>query len=171
MKIYRDNERAKLPEFATEGSACFDLRACFDVGDKIVAYNPQNKKVELPVRMLGGSKVPAVQIHPMYRVLIPTGLIFDIPNNHVMKIYIRSSMALKNGVTLANSTAIIDSDYIDPTYIMIHNVSDILLNIYHDDRIAQGQLCKLEKYNLTERKTPPTQKTDRDGGMGSTGTN
>lgn len=171
MKIYRENENATIPEFATEGSACFDLRACFGLGDKIIAYNPQNKKVELPVRILGSNRNPAVQIHPMYRVLIPTGLIFDIPRNHVMKIYIRSSMALKNGVTLANSTAIIDSDYVDPTYIMIHNVSDILLNIYNGDRIAQAALEKLDSYTLTERKTRPAQKTDRDGGMGSTGTN
>lgn len=171
MKIYRETERAQMPEFATEGSACFDLRACFDVGDKVVAYNPQNKKVELPVRILGGSKVPAIQVHPMYRVLVPTGLIFDIPTNHALKIYIRSSMALKHGVTLANSTAIIDSDYVDPTYVMLHNISDILLNIYHDDRIAQAELVKLDRYTLTERKTPPTQKTDRAGGLGSTGTN
>jgi dUTP pyrophosphatase len=171
MKIYRENELARIPEFATAGSACFDLRACFSAGDKVTAYNPQNKKVQLPVRMLGGATSPAIQIHPMYRVLIPTGLIFDIPNNHALKIYIRSSMALKNGVTLANSTAIIDSDYVDPTYVMVHNISDILLNIYHDDRIAQAELCELKKYSLTERKTPPTQKTERDGGMGSTGTN
>jgi dUTP pyrophosphatase len=170
MKIYRENELASIPEFATEGSACFDLRACFSEGEKVTAYNPQNKKVQLPVRMLGGASTPAIQVHPMYRVLVPTGLIFDIPKNHVMKIYIRSSMALKNGVTLANSTAIIDSDYVDQTFVMVHNISDILLNIYHGDRIAQAELCETKQYNLVERKTPPAQKTNRDGGMGSTGT-
>lgn len=171
MKIFRENKKALIPEFATEGSACFDLRACFDLGDKVIAYNPQNKKIELPARILGGSKAPAIQVHPMYRVLVPTGLIFDIPKNHVMKIYIRSSMALKNGISLANNTAIIDSDYIDPAYVMIHNISDIVVNIYDGDRIAQAALEKLDSYNLTERMTRPTQKTDREGGFGSTGTN
>jgi dUTP pyrophosphatase len=169
MKIYRYDERAEIPEFATEGSACFDLKACFKVGEKVIAYNPQNKKVELPVKMLGGSTAAAVQVHPMYRVLVPTGLIFDIPKNHVMKIYIRSSMALKNGINLANGTAIIDSDYVDPTYILVQNFSDILLNIFDGERIAQAQLSKLDTYTLTERKTRPEQKTDRVGGMGSTG--
>jgi dUTP pyrophosphatase len=170
MKIYRENPKAQLPEFATSGSACFDLRACFSVGDKVVAYNPQNKKIELTARQLSNSQEASIQIHPMYRVLVPTGLIFDIPNNHEMKIYIRSSMALKNGITLANSVAVIDSDYVDPTYVMIHNVSDVLLNIYDGDRIAQAQLVKLQSYELTERKTRPERKTERDGGLGSTGT-
>jgi dUTP pyrophosphatase len=171
MKIFRDNTNAEIPAFATEGSACFDLKACFSLGEKVIAYNPQNKKIQLPIKQLSNSQIPSVQIHPMHRVLIPTGLIFDIPDNHVLKMFIRSSMALKNGVCLANGTAIIDSDYVDPTYILVHNVSDILLNIYHGDRVAQGQLIKLPKYELSETETRPVQKTDRDGGMGSTGTN
>jgi dUTP pyrophosphatase len=171
MKIFRDNPNAEIPAFATEGSACFDIKACFSLGEKIVAYNPQNKKIQLPVKQLSNSQVPAVQIHPMHRVLVPTGLIFDIPDEHVLEIFIRSSMALKNGVCLANGTAIIDSDYVNQTYVLIHNVSDILLNIYHGDRIAQGKLVQLLKYELSETDTRPEQKTSRDGGMGSTGTN
>jgi dUTP pyrophosphatase len=79
-------------------------------------------------------------------------------------------MALKYGLMLANGTAVIDSDYVDPTYVMIYNASDTPYTIYHGDRIAQAELRELKQYALTERKTPPTQKTERDGGMGSTGT-
>ena len=170
MKIYRENELAEIPAFATEGSACFDLRACLAVGDSITAYNPHNRTMELPVRQAGDGRAFA-QLQPSFRVLVPTGLIFDIPKNHVLNIYIRSSMALKYGLLLANGTAVIDSDYVDPTYVMIYNTSDTPFTLYHGDRVAQAELRELKKYTLTERKTAPDQKTERDGGMGSTGTN
>jgi len=167
MKIYRENELAELPEFATEGSACFDLRACLEVGKTVTTYNPHNRKMEMPIKMANGKASLALQ--PGFRTLIPTGLIFDIPKNHVLNFYIRSSMALKNGLMMANSVAVIDSDFVDPAFIMIFNASDTTYNIHHGDRIAQAELRELKKYALTERKTPPTQKTDREGGMGSTG--
>jgi dUTP pyrophosphatase len=168
MKIYRDNPNAELPTFATEGSACFDLRACLEAGKTITAYNPHNRKMELPIRPASDGR-PSASLQPGFRMLIPTGLIFDIPKNHVLNIYIRSSMALKYGLTLANAVAVIDSDYVDPSYIMIFNTSDTPFTLYHGDRIAQAELRELKSYTLTERKTPPAQKTDRDGGMGSTG--
>lgn len=169
MKVYRDKESAKIPEFATEGSACFDLRACLEVNDKIRAYNPHNKEMNIPVKEIRGKL--SIQLHPGFRTLVPTGLIFDIPKNHEIKIYIRSSMALKYGLTLANSVAVIDSDYTDPSYVLVFNASDTPITIQHDDRIAQAQLLPLKQYTLTERKSEIKQKTDRDGGMGSTGTN
>jgi dUTP pyrophosphatase len=170
MKIYRDNEFAEIPSFATEGSACFDLRACLEVGKNITAYNPHNRTMELPVKNASDGRA-SVSLQPSFRVLVPTGLIFDIPKNHVLNIYIRSSMALKHGLLLANGTAVIDSDYVDPSYVMIFNASDTPFTLYHGDRIAQAELRELKQYTLTERKTPPSQKTDRDGGMGSTGIN
>jgi dUTP pyrophosphatase len=167
MKVYRDAENAKIPEFATEGSACFDLRAHFEIGDKIRAYNPHNRSMEIPAKIASG--LPSVQLHPSFRTLIPTGLIFDIPKNHEMKIFIRSSMALKYGIMLANGVAVIDSDYVDPTYILVYNASDTPVTIFSGDRIAQAQLTTLKGYDINERKTRPEAKTDREGGLGSTG--
>ena len=169
MKFFREKQSAIIPEYATEGSACFDLRACLEEGDKVVAYNPHNKKMQIPVKSVSGRL--SIQLHPAFRTLIPTGLIFDIPKNNEMKIYIRSSMALKYGIMLANGVAVIDSDYVEPTYVMIHNASDTPITIFNEDRIAQAQLCPVKQVNLTERKSKPEQKTDREGGLGSTGTN
>jgi dUTPase len=56
MKIYRENELVEIPTFATEGSACFDLRACLEVGKGIIAYNPHNRKMELPVKAAADKK-------------------------------------------------------------------------------------------------------------------
>jgi dUTP pyrophosphatase len=168
MKIYRDNPNAELPTFATEGSACFDLRACLEEGQTVTAYNPHNRKMEMPIRKASDGRA-SVSLQAGFRMLIPTGLIFDIPKNHVLDFFIRSSMALKYGLILANGVAKIDSDYVDPSYIMVLNTSDTSFTVYHGDRIAQAELRELKSYTLTERKTPPAQKTDRDGGMGSTG--
>lgn len=168
MKVFRANENAELPVFATKGSAAFDLKVCLSEGDKVKAFNPHNKEMLLPARMATNGKL-TVQLQPQFRTLVPTGLILDIPTNHVVKLYIRSSMALKFGLGLANDTGIIDSDYVDPLYVMIYNMGDTPINIYHGDRIAQGMLEKTLSYKLEETLERPGQKTDRDGGLGSTG--
>jgi dUTP pyrophosphatase len=170
MKVYRENELSEIPNFMTEGSACFDVKACLESGKSIVAYNPHNKTMELPIRKsLDGRGFVSLQAG--FRFLIPTGLIFDIPKNHVLNLYIRSSIALKYGLMLANGVAVIDSDFVDPTYLLVINTSDTPYTLYHGDRIAQGELREIKTYTLTERKTPPSKKTDREGGIGSTGTN
>ena len=169
MKIYREHENAVIPEFATEGSACFDLRACFDENTRIKTYNPHNKLIDLPVKY--GQNGLQVQAQPQFRILIPTGLIFNIPKGHVLKCYARSSMANKYGLTLANGVGIIDSDYVEQTYISLYNMGDTPITIYHGDRLAQAMLEKTLTYTLEEAKYRPSQKTERDGGIGSTGVN
>jgi dUTP pyrophosphatase len=170
MKIFRANENAEIPSYATKGSAAFDLKACFDETTKIRAFNPHNREMNLPVKRWSNG-VLYVQALPQFRTLIPTGLIFDIPEKYVLKFYIRSSMALKHGISLANDVAIIDSDYVDPAYIMVYNMCDTPINIYHGDRIAQAILEKNVQVDLEEAKEIPARKTDRAGGLGSTGTN
>mgnify|MGYP003694988817 CR=1 FL=1 len=167
MKVFKHTELAELPEFATEGSACFDLKACFAPMEFLKSYNAWNKEAPIVAKERVDG-VHAIKIPPEQRVLIPTGLIFDIPKDHVLKMYVRSSVALKKGLTLANSTGIIDSDYVDPLFVVLHNVSDTLVLLKNGERIAQGMLQKTLKYSISETKTKPEQKTDRDGGLGST---
>lgn len=163
------NENVQLPEFATEGSACFDIRAFLQEGGRIRLYNPLNKETLTPVKRQGGKL--GVQIYPGQRMMIPTGLIFNIPKGSVLKIYPRSGTALKKGLILVNQTGIIDSDYVEETFILLHNMTDGVQFIENGERIAQGMMEKLSSYELKETKTRPSRKTDRDGGMGSTGTN
>jgi dUTP pyrophosphatase len=167
MKIFKVSENAEIPAFATEGSACFDIKVCLNTTDKILSYNPHNRETYFPVKVQNGRA--SIQLQPQFRTLIPTGLIFDIPSNHVMKLHIRSSMALKYGLALANDTGIIDSDYVDPVYVMVYNMGDTPITLYHGDRIAQAMLEKTLSYKLEETKTAPAKKTDRVGGLGSTG--
>ena len=169
MNVYKVSEKAELPEYATDGSACFDIKACFSNGDRLKSYNAWNK--EMPIAVKGVGKNPdAFQLPPTVRVLVPTGLIFDIPKGHVMKMYIRSGTALKKGLTLVNGVGIIDSDYVEQSYIMLENVSDSLVTIEHGERLAQCLIEKTLQMKIVETTEKPEQKTERDGGFGSTGT-
>ena len=110
-----------------------------------------------------------VELYPGERILVPTGLIFDIPLFYSVRIHARSSISLKMGVIIPNGEGIIDSDYYHQTYVMLYNASADEVIIYHGDRIAQGELVKTLDYDLVETEDIPEQKTNRVGGFGSTG--
>ena len=110
-----------------------------------------------------------VQINPHERALIPTGLIFDIPRGCSIRLYPRSSLALKQGLTLANNVGIIDSDYVEPVYMMVYNISGYQQFVSDGIRICQAEMVKELPYMIMKSDVRPEQKTDRDGGFGSTG--
>lgn len=163
LNIYKTHPEIVLPKFATQGSACFDL--AFQASGKYTyrGFNGNNAPIERPVA--SGNLV----LMPKDRILVPTGYIFDIPEGYSVRIHARSGMSLKQGLVLANAEAVIDSDYIEETFVMLTNISDSPVTINNGDRIAQAELVKKEEYVLWETNDKPTQKTDRVGGLGSTG--
>lgn len=168
LGIFLCREDAVMPELATTGSACFDLRACFG-NERLTVWNPANRKVESPTRQTKDGW--AFQMHPNHRVLVPTGLKMDIPEHHVVRVYPRSSTPLKLGLMLANSVGIIDSDYIGEVFMMLINTSDTSLMIYNGDRLCQAELGAVHPQMLRQLDAAPEVKTDRGtGGLGSTGT-
>ena len=161
QKLY---DAAILPRYATEQSACFDLQAYFSPNRPIVRVNHNTgEKEDTQVRVYQ----EGLDIRPGYTFLIPTGLIFDIPENYSMRIHMRSGLALK-GLRLANGEGVIDSDYTQETFIMVENISQKTITINHLDRIAQGEIVPVTKTQFTW-VSDIEQKTDRDGGFGSTG--
>lgn len=167
MNIYKVNKKAEMPSYATEGSACFDVKACITNGQYLTSFNSWNKQQRILVKGVGTAK-DAFQLPPDIRVLVPTGLIFDIPEGHVLKMFIRSSVALKKGLVMANGTGIIDCDYVEESYLMLRNVTDSLVTIENGDRLVQCMLAKYEATELVETDVRPEQKTSRNGGFGST---
>ena len=170
LKFYKLNEQAQLPAFATKQSACFDLYANLVVNETVKYYNSLTTK-ELPRRVSFdiNSNRPYLQINNMERMLIPTGLIADIPEGFSIRLHSRSGLTFKQGVYLANCEGIIDSDYVDPIFAMVTSISNVPVRIYDGDRICQGELVRCENYTLDESDEAPSQKTDRKGGFGSTG--
>jgi len=170
LKFYRLNEQAILPTFATKQSACFDIQANLINGEEVQYYQAIATKV-LPRKVSFdiNTNRSFIQLNDSERMLIPTGLIADIPVGFSIRLHSRSGLAFKQGVYLANCVGIIDSDYVDPVFAMVTSLSNVPVRIYNGDRICQGELVRCENYTLNESDEPPTRKTDRDGGFGSTG--
>jgi dUTP pyrophosphatase len=170
LKYYKLHDEVIDPHFATEGSACFDICAYLD--NPVTVYRMDNQKEKINPETIQWSDIEELQlsIAPAERVLVPTGLVFDIPEGYSVRLHPRSSISLKKGLIMPNGEGIVDSDYYHETFIMLYNSSADEVRIKHGERIAQGELVKKETYELEESIIVPEQKTNRVGGFGSTGT-
>lgn len=141
VKIKRLTPNAKMPVYATAGAACFDICTT-----SMSSY-----------------------IQPGESVVFTTGLSFEIPEGHVMKVFSRSGHGFKQGLRLVNGTGIIDSDYRGELMVKLHNDGGKSALIESGERIAQGMIVPVDQAEFvfadslsdTERGT---------GGLGSTGT-
>tara|TARA_E500000178_G_scaffold60461_1_gene57080 strand:+ start:396 stop:1058 length:663 start_codon:yes stop_codon:yes gene_type:complete len=164
VKIYKLFPEAHMPELGTEWAACFDLKASLRDSDEITVFNATNTKSKR--KYANGS----IFIYSGERALIPTGLVFDLDENQSMRIHPRSGLAFKNGITLANSEGVVDSDYVQQTYVMLYNMSDKVFIVEDGDRIAQAEVLEsYSKFVFEEVFDEPETKTSRTGGFGSTG--
>lgn len=139
-----------------------------------VAKGFENSSIILPKRQTKNSagydfyvaSDTVIKAHSI--ALIPTGVKAYMGSDEVLKLYVRSSMPLKKGLTLANNVGIIDSDYYENKdndgHIMIQvmNFTDKDILIKKDERIAQGIFLK---YLLADDDTTNEERT---GGFGST---
>jgi dUTP pyrophosphatase len=164
LEYWKISEEVSNPIFATSASACFDIHAWIKAGAKIKCYTPANKEI-----LANANNDDSISIKPGDRMLIPTGLIFKIPEDYSLRIHVRSSVAFKQGLFLANAEGVVDQDYFHETFVMLVNTSTQTVIIKNGDRIAQGELVKTEQYDLLQTFNKPEQITDRVGGIGSTG--
>jgi dUTP pyrophosphatase len=168
LKIYRMNEMVPSLAYATRESACFDVAACLGDRPSVKGFEPNNKSMLFVC--LTDEKGVFIRIPPRYRVLIPTGMIFNIDKEHHVKIWARSGLAVKKGLAMANGVGIIDSDYTEEIFVPMINNSDEELVIRHGDRVAQGEMIfNGSQASFTYIQERPGQKGDRNGGFGSTG--
>lgn len=106
----------------------------------------------------------SVTIEPGQVKLVPTGAYTPVEwraNNVVYMLAIRSSIALKRGLSLANGVGIIDADYPDEIKVMLHNHTDTAAVIDKGERIAQLVAVPFERVY-------PVKSKERKGGFGST---
>jgi dUTP pyrophosphatase len=133
------------PEYATDGSSGFDLRANLD---------------------------SPVTIQPHSVKIIPTGLYFEIPDNFEIQVRPRSGLAAKNGVTVLNTPGTVDADYRGEVKVILINHSGIDFIINHGDRIAQAVAAAVTAKNFIKltKVNNINEDTERgSGGFGSTG--
>ena len=164
VRAFRVWEEAVLPQYSTAESACFDISACLVDDERILMVDRFNAQ-------MGRSRVEdgQITIFPNTRTLIPTGLIFDIPQGWSLRLHPRSGLAFKKGIMLANCEGIVDSDYFHQTFVAIYNTAEQQFVVRHGDRIAQGELVRVDKvvFELTDQAPQP--RSERAGGFGSTG--
>lgn len=129
-----------LPGYATAGSAAVDLR---NAGE-------------------------SVTIEPLGRVLIPTGLAIALPEHTEAQIRPRSGLAMRQGISLINTPATIDSDYRGEIRVPLINLDREPQTLAHGERIAQllvAQVLRIEWQPVGE--LPGSERGE--GGFGSTG--
>lgn len=81
--------------------------------------------------------IESVNIAPLERVLIPTGLFIELPEHYEAQIRPRSGLALKHGITVLNSPGTIDADYRGEIKVLLINLGQESFKIENGDRIAQ----------------------------------
>lgn len=107
----RVGDTIPLPQYATDGSAGLDMRACID---------------------------EALTVKPGETTLIPTGLAIHIGNPALAAVLLpRSGLGHKHGLVLGNLTGLIDSDYQGQVFISCWNRGSKSYEIQPGERIAQ----------------------------------
>ena len=142
MKIKMISTSGRMPFYATEQSAGFDISAYLQNG---------------PFVLKAGE-----------RALVPTGYFVEIPEGYEAQIRARSGLAIKHGIGLVNGIGTVDSDYRGEWLVPLINWSKEDFVIEDGERIAQvviAPVCRAEielvdEINETERGA---------GGFGHTG--
>jgi dUTP pyrophosphatase len=168
LKLFKLHKDVPEPKYGSENAACFDLSAFLHYQGSVKAYTKENNLMEMLVTQDTSGK-NYIDIPGEWRVLIPTGLIMDIPCNHSVRIYPRSGISTKQGLNLINCVGIIDSDYVHEVFIPVYNTAQKKIRIYDNDRIAQGEMVFNYKTLINFTNERPLARGNRDGGFGSTG--
>src|SRR5690606_21200033 len=88
---------------------------------------------------------------PGRRALVPTGLIFEIPQGFEGQVRPRSGLAFRHGVTCLNTPGTIDSDYRGEVQVLLINLGDEDFLIERGMRIAQIVLARVSRLEVEER--------------------
>lgn len=130
-----------LPSYMTEHSAGMDLYAHIDSN---------------------------VELAPMERTMIPTGISISLPDGYEAQIRPRSGLAIKHGISLVNSPGTIDADYRGEIKVIMINLGDASFTIKRGERIAQMVVHEVSRVQWAE--VDDHDETARgDGGFGHTG--
>lgn len=133
-----------VPQYATQGSAGLDLRACIAA------------PLELP---LGKTE------------LIPTGIAIHIEDEYNAAVIIpRSGLGHKHGIVIGNLVGLIDSDYQGPIMISCWNRGNENFIINPGDRIAQLVIVPIlrAEFEIVDEFKPTSRS---EGGFGHSGRN
>ena len=131
----------ELPAYETHESAGMDVRACLD---------------------------EPVTLQPLDRALIPTGLRVQLPAGYEIQMRPRSGLALRHGLSLANTPGTVDADFRGEIQVILINLSREPFTVHDGDRI-----CQMVIKQYSHVKWEPVEELGRtkreDGAFGHTG--
>jgi dUTP pyrophosphatase len=140
-KVSCAGDPGSIPRYQSEGAAGADLTAALD-RDIVLA--------------------------PGERVLVPTGIVLEIPPGFEGQIRPRSGLAVRHGVTVLNAPGTIDSDYRGEIKVVLINLGKESFVIKSGERIAQIVLSAVTKADFIHGGGVAETKRGS-GGFGSTG--
>ena len=131
----------ELPAYASAGAAGADLRAAV------------SEDLTIP---------------PLGRALVPSGLVFDIPEGFEIQVRPRSGLAARHGVTVLNAPGTVDSDYRGEVMAILVNLGPEPFTVTRGERIAQLVVAPAPqaRFKAVERVGETARGA---GGFGSTG--
>ena len=132
-----------LPKYETSGASGMDIRADIET---------------------------TIDIEPLGRILIKTGLYLEMENGLECQVRPRSGLALKKGLSVLNTPGTIDADYRGEIGVILVNLSNEAVSIEDGERIAQLIFCRVEQVSLIEVAVLNDSERGA-GGFGSTGLN
>lgn len=137
------NHPEDIPNYATNGSAGFDLYVSHSISSKCVLL-------------------------PNERVMVSSGVSMEIPFGYEVQIRSRSGCVFNRGIAVAGGVATIDSDYRGEVKLVLQNIDDSPVTISPGERVAQGVLANVElaKFKVVNELGETSRGT---GGFGSTG--
>lgn len=143
VKIKKLHPDAVIPQYATSGSACFDLTA------------------------VGSAAHPADPV----AIVFDTGLAFEIPQDHVMLVFSRSGHGFRSAMRLSNCVGVVDADYRGSVKVSLRGDATGAFPKTQPplgERIAQAMILPVQQVSFLEVDELGT--TERGtGGLGSTG--
>lgn len=142
MKINIINKsKHEMPAYATPLSAGVDLRANIE---------------------------EAIELQPLERKLIPTGIYMALPEGYEAQIRPRSGLAAKHGITVLNTPGTIDADYRGEIKVILINLSSTPFVIEDGERICQMVIA--QHAHVEWQEVDSLDETERGaGGFGHTG--
>ena len=136
-----NNSKHTLPNYATALAAGMDLRANLE---------------------------ESIELFPLERSLIPTGIFIQLPKGYEAQIRPRSGLAVKHGVSIVNTPGTIDADYRGEIKVVLVNLSNEIFTVNDGERICQMVISKHERIEWNEVEM--LDETERgEGGFGHTG--
>jgi dUTP pyrophosphatase len=112
-----------------------------------------------------------ISIPPFGRALIPTGLMFDIPDGFEIQVRSKSGLAINQGLFVLNSPGTVDSGYLGMVKVILFNTNGVEVIIKKGMKVGQAVLSPVVngKWVSLDRVEKIEEKDRNDNGFGSTG--